>query len=681
MKSMTLRTAATIAAALVVGGCGELTRPLAPSAAPTTLDAGSAGGGTIAYEELVWSCGRDMMAGCDGDGPPGWNWSLVTFLATIGSDGANHARLVGLGEGATGVAPAWSRDGMRIAFQQYGDILVMAGGGGTPLNLTKHSAFDGSPTWSPDGGRIAFSSNRGGSPDLYVMSAVDGTSVTRLTSGVGFTGGPDWSPDGARIAFDCVVEAGNADVCTVNTDGTGFVRLTSAPGYDSGANWSAAGQIVFATDRYGAGSEIAVMRGDGSAVTRVASGVTGTKPVWSPDGSRIAFTRGADLYSSEIAVMAADGTNLGLLASMGSSPSWRPTDAAFPPVPPPVAKLGTPTCLELSCTFDGSGSTDEVGTTSLYYTWHFGDGTTAYYTSSPRHSYAKVGTYDVILQVGALATGKMSTATQSVTVTGLPIGAPPVASFTTRCVGLTCTLDGSGSTDDAAVLTYSWDLGKTPRETATGKVVTTDYPTEGSRTVVLTVTDGAGQTNSTSRTFTVAPIAGDAPPVARMTVSCAWLRCSYDFSASTDDNTILSYYFDPGLSSGSTKVQSTFGTLVYPTAGTYTMTLTVEDGVGQRSSASQAVTVAPEPPPNQPPTASFTHSCVRTKCTFDGRSSSDDQGIVSYNWNLGSASGSNVNGAVVTHDYRRTGSYTARLTVRDAAGQVGSVTRAITVAK
>ena len=111
------------------------------------------------------------------------------------------------------------------------------------------------------------------------------------------------------------------------------------------------------------------------------------------------------------------------------------------------------------------------------------------------------------------------------------------------------------------------------------------------------------------------------------------------------------------------------------------MTVTAVDDAGQMNRATKTITVSPLPAPNQPPVAAFSYACARTKCTFDGRASTDDQGIVSYGWNLGSASGSNVTGAVVTHDYRRAGSYTARLTVRDAAGQLGSVTRVVTVTK
>jgi PKD repeat protein len=453
----------------------------------------------------------------------------------------------------------------------------------------------------------------------------------------------------------------------VNANGTGFVRLTSHPSADFGADWSPTGRIAFATTRFGPLPELAVMNGDGSGVTRLGAGVVGEDPDWSPNGGQLAFSR--DLY---VYTMAADGSNEALLA-FGTSPAWRPSDAPLPAVQSPVARLGTPSCVELTCTFDASGSTDDAGTQSIaYYMWTV-DGIGGY-SAMPtwKQSFAEAGTHTVRVTIGVYATGLTATATQSVTVTGLPVGTPPVASFTYRCTGLACTLDGRGSSDDAAVTNYSWNIGNAG-ETMTGAVVNAIYPSEGSRTVVLTVSDAAGQTSSTTRTLYAAPLPGDAPPVARVNVYCAELQCVIDASASSDDRSLRGIYIESGKP-GSTPIWTSTLTAVYP-AGTYTVTATAVDDAGQMGRATKTITVSAAP------VASFTYSCVRTKCTFDARSSTDDKGIVSYTWNLGGQFAENLAGAIVTHDYKRAGTYTAMLTVRDAEGQTSSVSRILTVRK
>ncbi|MBA2708179.1 MAG: PKD domain-containing protein [Gemmatimonadaceae bacterium] len=79
----------------------------------------------------------------------------------------------------------------------------------------------------------------------------------------------------------------------------------------------------------------------------------------------------------------------------------------------------------------------------------------------------------------------------------------PVASFTVNCTGLVCTLDGTGSTDDGQIVSYDWDLGRSPNPTATGSIVTVTYPHSGARTVTLTVTDNTGKTGFSTKTFLV----------------------------------------------------------------------------------------------------------------------------------------------------------------------------------
>ncbi len=65
----------------------------------------------------------------------------------------------------------------------------------------------------------------------------------------------------------------------------------------------------------------------------------------------------------------------------------------------------------------------------------------------------------------------------------------------TATTGSAVTFDGSGSTDDKGIASYSWDLDASNGITseATGKTATKTYTTAGTYTVTLTVTDTAGQ--------------------------------------------------------------------------------------------------------------------------------------------------------------------------------------------
>ena len=54
-----------------------------------------------------------------------------------------------------------------------------------------------------------------------------------------------------------------------------------------------------------------------------------------------------------------------------------------------------------------------------------------------------------------------------------PTDAPPTATFTYTCSGLTCTFDGSGSTDDVGITSYSWNFGDW--QSGSGAVVSHTY--------------------------------------------------------------------------------------------------------------------------------------------------------------------------------------------------------------
>ncbi len=121
------------------------------------------------------------------------------------------------------------------------------------------------------------------------------------------------------------------DIFTMNPDGSKKRNLTRNRGDDPA--WSPDGQKIAFTrgvsDGPGYNIAIFVMNADGSRQHRVLHGRTGfiASPSWSPDGQEIVFVRqpGNAVNDFEIWVMNADGTNLRQLTSNTSddfAPDW-----------------------------------------------------------------------------------------------------------------------------------------------------------------------------------------------------------------------------------------------------------------------------------------------------------------------------------------------------------------------
>ncbi len=129
---------------------------------------------------------------------------------------------------------------------------------------------------------------------------------------------------------------------------------------------------------------------------------------------------------------------------------------------------------------------------------------------------------------------------------------------------------------------------------------------------------------------------GASAPIAKFTSNCSAESCAFDASTSTDvGGTITGYSWNFG--DGSPVVTGTATpTHVYPTANTYSVTLTITDNTASTDLVTHNVSTNFG---TGNPAAAFSSTCTGLSCSFDASSSTDTGGtITTYSWNFGDGS-------------------------------------------
>lgn len=173
---------------------------------------------------------------------------------------------------------------------------------------------DGSPQWSPDGRRLAFLRKVEQHPQLAVIDVDGGEARILTTFSLGAMGKPAWSPDGQRIAIVGVEWTEEWADLDDEERSRRPRRITRRDYRVDGLGWT--------HDRR---RQIYVVDVDGDEFPRrlTDGDAHESKPVWSPDGSTIAFLtdlsdRPGYQPTGDVAVAAAEGGSAQPVAPPGS---------------------------------------------------------------------------------------------------------------------------------------------------------------------------------------------------------------------------------------------------------------------------------------------------------------------------------------------------------------------------
>ena len=250
----------------------------------------------------------------------------------------------------------------------------------------------------------------------------------------------------------------------------------------------------------------------------------------------------------------------------------------------------------------------------------------------------------------------------------------------------------------------------TPGATTTTWTLPVTLPTEGDYSVTAIAYDTAGQqdvaTSGATSRYPIYP--GDLPPIVRPDLRSPASDTVFNdgkivFSGRVEDDRQIAaaqiavidslgrYMSSSGTftstnpswrsaflnSPGSLGSNYSYTTPVIP-AGVYRVLVRgVDNHDFATNPPAEATNIVVNTPPNNPPVAAFTYSCTSNVCTFDARTSTDENTpTLTYSWNFGQGTGS---GPVPTRTYTAPGTFTVTLTARDEFGATGTATAVLTI--